>query len=163
MLSYEQILELIDKLVETPLSEISLAQGEFSMSLKKETSRHADNLSTTVLGMPPAGYQAVIPTPQGLAQAANTLAPTQTAPATNNLIEITSPMVGTFYAAPSPDSPAFVEIGKKVNPGDVLCIIEAMKMMNELPSEISGTIEEICVKNAATVEFGQVLFRINPN
>lgn len=78
------------------------------------------------------------------------------------LLEITSPMVGTFYRAPAPDAPAYVDIGSRVTPGDTLCIIEAMKLMNELECEVSGTIQEICVENAQPVEFGQVLFRVDP-
>lgn len=79
-----------------------------------------------------------------------------------NLIEVTSPMVGTFYRAPAPDAPSYVEEGSKIGLGDTLCIIEAMKLMNELESEVKGTIAEICVENAQPVEFGQVLFRVRP-
>ena len=81
----------------------------------------------------------------------------------SNLLEITSPMVGTFYLAPAPDAPAYVDVGSKVSPGDTLCIIEAMKLMNELECELTGTIKEICVENAQPVEFGQVLFRVDPS
>ena len=80
----------------------------------------------------------------------------------NNLIEVNSPMVGTFYSAPTPDAPLYVEIGAEVKPGDGLCIIEAMKLMNELESEVAGTIVEICVENAQPVEYGQVLFLVDP-
>ena len=80
----------------------------------------------------------------------------------NNLIEVKSPMVGTFYLAPTPDAPSYVEIGAEVKPGDGLCIIEAMKLMNELESEVAGTIVEICVENAQPVEYGQVLFLVDP-
>jgi acetyl-CoA carboxylase biotin carboxyl carrier protein len=88
----------------------------------------------------------------------------QTAPASprSDLLEITSPMVGTFYRAPAPDAPPYVESGKSVAPGDTLCIIEAMKLMNELESEVTGTIVEVCAENAQPVEFGQVLFRVDP-
>jgi len=79
-----------------------------------------------------------------------------------NLAEITSPMVGTFYRAPAPDAPPYVEVGARVAKGQTLCILEAMKLMNELEAEVSGTIREICVENAEPVEFGQVLFRIDP-
>ncbi|RMH23347.1 MAG: acetyl-CoA carboxylase biotin carboxyl carrier protein, partial [Gemmatimonadetes bacterium] len=82
--------------------------------------------------------------------------------AAGNLIDITSPMVGTFYRAPAPDAPPYVEVGSTVKPGDTLCILEAMKLMNELECEVSGTIAEICVENAAPVEYGQVLFRVSP-
>ena len=77
-----------------------------------------------------------------------------------NLVEITSPMVGTFYRAPTPDAPSYAEVGNRISQGDVLCIIEAMKLMNELESEVSGVIAEICVENAEPVEYGQVLFRV---
>ncbi len=80
----------------------------------------------------------------------------------SNLIEVNSPMVGTFYSAPTPDAPLYVEIGAEVKPGDGLCIIEAMKLMNELESEVAGTIVEICVENAQPVEYGQVLFLVDP-
>jgi acetyl-CoA carboxylase biotin carboxyl carrier protein len=83
-------------------------------------------------------------------------------PSSRELIEVTSPMVGTFYRAPAPDAPAYVEAGRRVSPGDTLCIIEAMKLMNELVCEVSGTITEVCVENAQPVEFGQVLFRVDP-
>ena len=73
---------------------------------------------------------------------------------------ITSPMVGTFYAAPSPDASPFVEVGKSISQGDVVCIIEAMKLMNEIESEFSGTITEICVKDGQPVEYGQPLMYV---
>jgi acetyl-CoA carboxylase biotin carboxyl carrier protein len=81
----------------------------------------------------------------------------------SNLVEIRSPMVGTFYRSPSPEAPAYVEIGTRVSKGQTLCILEAMKLMNELEAEIAGSIREILVENAEPVEYGQVLFRIEPN
>jgi acetyl-CoA carboxylase biotin carboxyl carrier protein len=81
----------------------------------------------------------------------------------SDLADVTSPMVGTFYAAPAPDAPAYVKVGQKVAVGDTLCIIEAMKLMNELEAEVSGTVAEIVVQNADPVEYGQVLFRIDPD
>jgi acetyl-CoA carboxylase biotin carboxyl carrier protein len=72
-------------------------------------------------------------------------------------------MVGTFYRAPAPDAPPYVEVGQKVAEGDTLCIIEAMKLMNELEAEMSGTVAEILVENAEPVEYGQPLFRIDPD
>ncbi len=70
-------------------------------------------------------------------------------------------MVGTFYRSPAPDAVAYVEVGGRINPGDTLCILEAMKLMNELEAEITGTIEEVCVENGEPVEYGQVLFRVS--
>lgn len=90
-------------------------------------------------------------------------APVATAPARSNLVEVKSPMVGTFYRSPSPEAPPYVELGTRVGKGQTVCILEAMKLMNELESEVSGTVREICVENAEPVEYGQVLFRIEPD
>ena len=81
----------------------------------------------------------------------------------SNLIEIKSPMPGTFYSAPDPDSASFVNIGDSVNAGDTICIVEAMKIMNEIQAEESGTIESILVDNSSPVEFDQVLFKLKPS
>ena len=88
--------------------------------------------------------------------------PTSADQKSGNMIEVTSPMVGTFYSAPTPDVPPYIEVGDVVKPGDGLCIIEAMKLMNELEAEVAGTIFEICVENAQPVEYGQVLFLMDP-
>jgi acetyl-CoA carboxylase biotin carboxyl carrier protein len=79
------------------------------------------------------------------------------------LVEVMSPMVGTFYRAPAPDADPYVEVGDRVKVGQTLCILEAMKLMNELESEVNGTVQEICVENAEPVEYGQVLFRVEPS
>jgi len=79
------------------------------------------------------------------------------------LLEVTSPMVGTYYSSPAPDADPYVEVGKRVGKGTVLCIIEAMKLMNELESEVEGTVAKIMVENAQPVEYGQVLFLIDPS
>jgi acetyl-CoA carboxylase biotin carboxyl carrier protein len=81
----------------------------------------------------------------------------------SGLVEVHSPMVGTFYRSPAPDAPPYVEPGDRVEKGQTVCILEAMKLMNELEAEVSGTVREICVENAEPVEFGQVLFRIDPS
>ncbi|MCA9529845.1 MAG: acetyl-CoA carboxylase biotin carboxyl carrier protein [Myxococcales bacterium] len=77
-----------------------------------------------------------------------------------SLVDITCPFVGTFYRSPSPDEPPFVSVGDTIKPGDVLCIVEAMKLMNEIEAEIAGTVVELLVDNGAPVEFGQKLFRV---
>jgi len=89
----------------------------------------------------------------------------QAPPAKNgrNTVEITSPMVGTFYRAPAPDAKSFTDVGKTIKVGDVLCIIEAMKLMNEIKSEIKGKIVDILVENGAPIEFGQALFVVEPS
>jgi acetyl-CoA carboxylase biotin carboxyl carrier protein len=83
-------------------------------------------------------------------------------PAPSNLVDVVSPMVGTFYRSPAPEAPPYVEPGTRVTKGQTLCILEAMKLMNEMEAEVAGTIREICVENGEPVEYGQVLFRIEP-
>jgi acetyl-CoA carboxylase biotin carboxyl carrier protein len=85
------------------------------------------------------------------------------APAVSHLKEVKSPMVGTFYMAPEPGAEAYVRVGSRVAAGQTVCIIEAMKIMNEIESEVTGVIREICVEDAQPVEFGQVLYRVDPN
>lgn len=105
----------------------------------------------------PAPTHAPAPAPHA-PEAAGAAAPV----AKSNLVEITSPMVGTFYRSPSPDAPAYVEVGTRITKGQTLCVLEAMKLMNELQAEVQGVIREVCVGNAEPVEYGQVLFRIEP-
>ncbi|MDX1389632.1 MAG: acetyl-CoA carboxylase biotin carboxyl carrier protein [Acidobacteriota bacterium] len=112
---------------------------------------------------------AELPAMQALQPAAAPAAPVPTVGAApevgtpSNLHEVTSPMVGTFYRSPAPDAPSYVEVGDEIGKGQTLCILEAMKLMNELESEVAGTIREICVENAEPVEYGQLLFRIEPS
>jgi acetyl-CoA carboxylase biotin carboxyl carrier protein len=89
-------------------------------------------------------------------------APEASAPE-GNFLEVTSPMVGTFYRSPAPEAPPYVDVGTSVGEGTTLCIIEAMKLMNELESEVKGTITKIMVENAEPVEFGQLLFLVDPS
>jgi acetyl-CoA carboxylase biotin carboxyl carrier protein len=102
----------------------------------------------------PAAQPASAPAP-----AASAPAPAA-APAASDGIEIKSPMVGTFYSSPSPDSPTFVSVGQEITPDTVICIIEAMKVMNEVKAEVAGTVTEICADNGKPVQFGQVMFRL---
>lgn len=99
--------------------------------------------------------------PSAVAPAAPVAAPVPQVD-TSNLIDIKSPMVGTFYTAPSPELSPYVSINEKINEGQVVCIIEAMKLMNEIEAEVSGRIAEVCVQNAQPVEFGQILFKVDP-
>lgn len=110
----------------------------------------------------PAGGTAPAPV-QAASPASAAEAPAAAAPAaTSNLVDVVSPMVGTFYRAPAPEAPAYVEVGSTVHKGQTLCILEAMKLMNELECEVDGVVREILVENADPVEYGQVLFRIEP-
>jgi acetyl-CoA carboxylase biotin carboxyl carrier protein len=103
--------------------------------------------------------RAAVAQPAGAAPAAPVAAE---AAARSNLIDIKSPMVGTFYRAPAPEAPSYAEVGSHVTKGQTLCILEAMKLMNELESEVDGIVREILVDNADPVEYGQVLFRVEP-
>ncbi|HEX5726380.1 MAG TPA: acetyl-CoA carboxylase biotin carboxyl carrier protein, partial [Longimicrobiaceae bacterium] len=85
------------------------------------------------------------------------------APPASTLVEVKSPMVGTFYRSPAPEAPPYVEVGSRVVRGQTLCILEAMKLMNELPAELAGVVREVCVENGEPVEYGQVLFRVEPS
>ncbi len=108
------------------------------------------------------------PAPSPAAPVAATAASTPSAPtadpvAASRLVDVTAPIVGTFYAAPAPDVPNYVKPGDRVQVGAVLCIIEAMKLMNEIEADVAGTVVEVLVKNEDPVEYGQVLFRIDPS
>ena len=106
-----------------------------------------------------SAYQAAAPP----AETATAAQPEASTPPKRNLAEVKSPMVGTFYRAPAPEAPPYVEVGSTVRKGQTLCILEAMKLMNELEAEIDGVVREILAENADPVEYGQVLFRIEPN
>ncbi len=150
----KDIKQLVRLMVENDLGELEIADGESKVHLKRGTG------VAPVVTVAPAVQHAVAAAPAAAAAAAAAAAPE---PPAENLIEIKSPMVGTFYSAPSPDSETFVTVGSAVTDNSAVCIIEAMKVMNEIKAECSGTIREICVKNAQPVEYGQVLFRVKPN
>jgi acetyl-CoA carboxylase biotin carboxyl carrier protein len=124
-------------------------------------------ITRTQAGVPAAqAYAAPLmamgnPVPQAPAGAAPP--PAQPAPTPSALREIKSPMVGTYYKAPEPGADAYVKVGNRVTAGQTVCIIEAMKIMNEIEAELSGVVREICVEDGQPVEFGQVLFRVDPN
>ena len=146
----EYIEKLAKVLAETGLTEISLEDGEQAITLRK------DVVVTSAPQVVAAPVQATAPAAAAPAVAAPVV---EAAPAKKGT-PITSPMVGTFYKAPSPDSEPFVSVGSTVAAGDVVCIVEAMKMMNEIEAEISGKVVEICVEDGQPVEFGQVLMYV---
>ncbi|MCA1789033.1 MAG: acetyl-CoA carboxylase biotin carboxyl carrier protein [Thioalkalivibrio sp.] len=160
MIDLEFMERLIRAFDESSVDSLEIERGGTRVRLAKTPPVSA---SAPVLQAAPA---APVAAPQVAAPAAPATSESKGAakPAVDeNLLEITSPMVGTFYRAPAPDAPSYVEDGTKVSVGDTLCIIEAMKLMNELECEVKGTIAEICVENAQPVEFGQVLFRVRPS
>jgi acetyl-CoA carboxylase biotin carboxyl carrier protein len=129
-------------------------------------------LGGTVIAPPPltvrpeanaSGVSAGLDAASGAEPAEAAAATESSAAEASGLIEVTSPMVGTFYRAPAPDADPYVDVGDHVRVGQTLCILEAMKLMNELEAEVSGTVKEIAVENAEPVEYGQVLFRVLPD
>ena len=140
----ETIAKLADIVKEKELGEITVSTGEKSITVKGRK-------CPPMPPMPPMG----MPAPAGSAPAA---AAKPVEEAKGNII--TSPIVGTFYSSPAPEKPAYVKVGDSVNAGDVVCIIESMKLMNEINSEFSGKVAEILVNNGEPVEFGQKLMRI---
>jgi acetyl-CoA carboxylase biotin carboxyl carrier protein len=112
---------------------------------------------------PPVAAVPAAHAPVAAAPAAEPAAPEAAPAPATNLIDVKSPMVGTFYRAPAPEAPPYTEVGSQVTKGQTLCILEAMKLMNELESEVEGVVREILVSNAEPVEYGQVLFRIEPS
>ena len=149
----DKLRELIELMEKHGLTEISLRRGEESWRLRRGSSE--------VLQMVPAGSYAPATAPPQAAAPQAPAGPPAEAPA-QRLLEIKSPTVGTFYAAPSPDDPPFVSVGSRVERDTVVCVIEAMKVFNQIQAEVSGTIAEILVNNGDPVEFGQPLFRVRP-
>jgi len=137
----EYVEKLAKVLADNALTEISLEDGEQAITLRKE-----------VTGVIAAPVATPISAPQQ--------APVEKPAEVKKGKPLTSPMVGTFYKAPSPDAKPFVEVGQTIKEGDVVCIVEAMKLMNEIEAEVSGKIVEICVSDGQPVEFGQVLMYV---
>jgi acetyl-CoA carboxylase biotin carboxyl carrier protein len=154
----KEILELIDLISQSNFVEFELEREGFKIKLVKANSRGAaDGMSAATMPQTGALLQAApAPAPEPLATARSS------APVSSGLHDVKSPLVGTFYRAPSPEAPSFTEVGKSVKSGQVLCIVEAMKLMNEIESDTDGVVEEILASNGQPVEYGEVLFRIRP-
>ena len=159
MIDLEFIERLIKAIDQSSLDSIEIERGGTRVRMSK--SAPAAAFAAAAHPVAPAGPAAATPAPAAPTASASPAA-AEAAAARSHLIEITSPMVGTFYRAPAPDAPSYVEKGTWVSRGDTLCIIEAMKLMNELECEVEGTVVEILAENAQPVEFGQVLFRVDP-
>jgi len=146
-----KVKKLIELLKESGISEIEVHEGEESVRI---SSYHAMGVRQTVV-------QAPSQAPVNIPQASVAPEPVQdSAPVVDEGHIVKSPMVGIYYSSPSPDTSPFVEIGQTVNKGDVLCIVEAMKIMNQIESEISGVISKIFVENGEPIEYGQALFAL---
>ena len=150
MFDVELITQLVNLMVEKDLREIDLRDGDSKISLRRGA---AGEVVQTVMAAAPA------PMPAAPAPAA----PAAETESDEGLVPIPSPMVGTYYAGPDPDSPPYVTVGSSVGADTAVCIIEAMKVFNEIKAEHSGTIERILVQNEQPVEFGQPLFMVRPS
>jgi acetyl-CoA carboxylase biotin carboxyl carrier protein len=148
-----KVKKLIELLEESGISEIEISEGEESVRISRYP--NPGTVSVQTLQHPPMMAPPAAPAPAASAEPAAAAPP----PVARGQ-QVTAPMVGTFYSGPAPGAKPFVEIGTEVKPGDTLCVIEAMKMMNQIESEIAGRIVSILVENGSPVEFGQALFII---
>ncbi|MDG2329706.1 MAG: acetyl-CoA carboxylase biotin carboxyl carrier protein [Synechococcus sp. SP1 MAG] len=152
-LDHEQLHRLLEALGDSDIQEFRLEGDDFRLEIRRNLPGQA--VVAPVMAAPVAAAAPVKP----LDSASPPPAATSTR---SDLLEITAPMVGTFYRAPAPGEPSFVEVGTRINVGQAVCILEAMKLMNELESEVGGEVVEILVDNGTPVEFGQVLMRVKP-
>jgi acetyl-CoA carboxylase biotin carboxyl carrier protein len=154
----KKITKLIEIMKDNGLEEIEIKHGDDKIFLKRSGPQQP------TIGIPMMRPEpGVVPVgPESIGAASQPSAP-KAVPSEEDLVEIKSPIVGTFYATPSPDSESYVDIGSEVGPQTVVCIIEAMKVMNEIKAETSGTIVSILVTNGQAVEYGQVLFKVRPD
>jgi acetyl-CoA carboxylase biotin carboxyl carrier protein len=161
-MDFKQIQELIKIVNKSNIGEVSIEQKDFRVTIKQK-----EDKITQVVSAAPVQMAAPVVAPQAAAAPASAPAPAAekpkaAAPQADNLITVKSPMIGTFYRKSSPDKPNFVEVGSEIAPGSVLCIIEAMKLFNEIESEVKGKIVKILVEDASPVEFDQPLFLVEP-
>ncbi|PWV50497.1 acetyl-CoA carboxylase biotin carboxyl carrier protein [Chitinophaga sp. S165] len=159
-MDFKQIQELVKMVNKSNISELSIEQDKFKITIKQKDNEQ-----------PVYTVPAVAPVYQQVPQAVPVAPVAQAAPAAeakpaeakaDNLVTIKSPMIGTFYRSPGPDKPSFVNVGDEVAPGKVVCIIEAMKLFNEIESEVGGKIVKVLVDDASPVEYDQPLFLVEP-
>ncbi len=169
----EDLKQILDALKSADVREFSLKTGSFALDLKRgpqPSSGPAFSSAPAPTSAQPSAFEAAFeaapaasgsaPAPQASAPAAPESSPAPAAPAASKGAPVKAPIVGTFYSASSPDAAPYVKVGDTVQAGQVLCIIEAMKLMNEIEAETGGVVREILVKNAEPVEYGQTLFLI---
>lgn len=168
-LSVQELRELVAALDQTDIAELTFKNSEFELTLRKPSALQSQAMvaavsSSLAPAAAPVPDQAAVAAPPSVPSAVLEASPAPPPAPTVDpaLVEITSPMVGTFYRSPAPDEPPFVDKGDRIQKGQTVCIIEAMKLMNELEAELSGEVVDILVENAEPVEFGQALMRIRP-
>lgn len=157
-MDFKQIQELVKMVNKSNISELSIEQDTFKITIKQK-----DNEVQQVIAVPAvAPVQTAIAPVVPVAAAPVAAAPAAAPAKADNLVTVKSPMIGTFYRSPGPDKPAFVNVGDEIAPGKVVCIIEAMKLFNEIESEVSGKIVKLLVDDASPVEYDQPLFLVEP-
>ncbi|HEY2727468.1 MAG TPA: acetyl-CoA carboxylase biotin carboxyl carrier protein [Parafilimonas sp.] len=165
-MDYKQIQELIKLINKSNIGELSIEENNFKITIKQKKEREPQPAFITQPSIQPQVLYQSQPFAQS-SQPQTTSQPsseqTNNTQKQDNLITIKSPMIGTFYKRPSPDKPIFVEVGDEITPGKVVCIIEAMKLFNEIESEISGKVVKILVEDSSPVEYDQPLFLVDPS
>jgi len=156
----KEIQNLIKFVSKSGVSEVSMEQGEFKITIKTEVNAGNVIMQQPVMAAP---VHAVAPVHAEIAPIANTTNNAKTEEENSNYITIKSPMIGTFYRRPSPDKDLFVNVGDSIAPGDVICIVEAMKLFNEIEAEITGKIVKILVDDISPIEYDQPLFLVDPS
>ena len=161
-LDHEDLDRLIEKISTSDIQEFSLEGEDFKLEIKRNLfdKNYSNSNSTTNNSSEKQIITAQVPTNDNISLGSNSKASQVAPPGRSDLVEITSPMVGTFYRAAAPGEDPFVEVGNNVKVGQTICILEAMKLMNEIESEFNAEIVEILVENGTPVEFGQVLMRV---
>lgn len=156
-----EIRDLIDFIAKSGLNEVNIETKELKLHVKREPDQKViKSVAAPAISQAAVPVAAAPPAPQPVTSPA--AKPSQE-PAGKKTAEIKSPMIGTFYRSSSPDTPPFVSVGDKVSKGQTVCIIEAMKLFNEIESEISGTVVKVMVENATPVEYDQALFIVEPD
>ncbi|MCE2996804.1 MAG: acetyl-CoA carboxylase biotin carboxyl carrier protein [Cyclobacteriaceae bacterium] len=157
-----EIRDLIDFIAQSGLNEVDIETKELKLHVKREPDQKVMKSAAPVMAAPVIAAPAAVAAP-AVSPAAQTPKAEKPAAAAVKGLEIKSPMIGTFYRTSNPDSPPFVSVGDKVTKGQTVCIIEAMKLFNEIESEVSGTIVKVMVENSSPVEYDQVLFVVEPD
>lgn len=159
-MDFRQIQDLIKMINKSNIGELTIEEGGFKITIKQKKDEKLVYAQAPAL----VASAPVAQAPAAVAPVATPSAPAEkaAAPKSDNLITIKSPMIGTFYRRPSPDKPLFAEVGDEITPGKVVCIIEAMKLFNEIESEVKGKIVKILVEDASPVEYDQPLFLVDP-
>lgn len=160
-MDFKQIQELIRLINKSNIGELTIEEKGFKVTIKQKQDNIQQVMAAPVYA-PSAPAPVAAPATAPAAPAAEAEKPKTAEPAASNLITIKSPMIGTFYRRPSPDKPLFAEVGDEIVPGKVVCIIEAMKLFNEIESEVKGKIVKILAEDASPVEYDQPLFLVEP-